>query len=256
MPFRPRRRTRRPRRAYATGTSTFKQQRKRLRRGMLTNMPSTIYSFKRISCGRLLQKTNASASAGATATLNDANNVLSCVTPAAIGSSFYSFGMAFCLKDVPNYTDFTTLFDLYKIPCVVWRLVPLNTTSFGGNNINANTISGWIHMINDEDDYAGVTASDVGIDEIRQYASYKVKNICTQYPFKRKIRPKVSVSGSDGTAFNQAINVRPTWINCAYNEAVHYGMKWVIEIINYTVYAQTVSFKLEPVYYLQFKDIR
>lgn len=212
---------------------------------------------KRVSCGRLMTQYGTSASAGATCTWNSANNVLTLTTPATGGSHYFAIACAFALDDIPSITDFTALFDLYKINAVKFKLLPYYDNAPSATNAGGyGSIAGFIHHVQDDDDIVTPTASDVGIDEIRQYLNYRTQSLQSKRPISRYIRPRISIAGGASGAFTAGVNMRPKWINCAYTNATHYGFKAIIEIFNSSAYASTLIFKIEPTYYLGFKNMR
>lgn len=217
-----------------------------------------IMTVKRFTSGRYLTVYATSQSAGATFTFNDANNLMYCATPAGIGTSYFSYAGCFNLNDVPNSSEFTALFDAYRINCVVFRIYPVATESAtaGSASTSGPAQNGWIHSVIDYDDYAVITASDVGMDELRQYPSYKVKNLASYRPIKRKIYPKLLMAGQSTGGFNMAIQQRPKWIDQANPSCLHYGFKFVIEILNTGNSASYHYFKIEPIYYMSFKNMR
>lgn len=214
-------------------------------------------NVKRFTAGRNMTLVGTAASAGGTITFNAANNLLSLTTSATATTHYFAVSLAFCLNDIPDKTDFTTLFDLYRINCVVVRFFPIATEAATATGIGGTTsVGGWVHHITDDDDYATLTPSDVGIDEIRQYTNYRVQNIASRKPISRKVYPKISMAGAGGGGFTSAINVKRRWINCGYTDTVHYAFKAVWEIYDPAAAVSNISFKVEPVYYLSFKNIR
>lgn len=234
-------------------------RRRTIRRPRRMRMTKTVkLNVKRYTCGRLMTLYGTTASAGATFTFNAANNLMSLTTSATNTTHYFALAMAFCIADIPAVSDFTTLFDQFKLNCVVLRFFPVATEVSTGTSAGGNTsVGGWVHHIIDSDDYATPTASDVGVDDLRQYSGYKVQNLVGRRPISRKIYPKISMAAAGtGGAFNSAVNVPRKWINLAYTDTIHYGFKAVFEIYDPVGVASNLSYKVEPIYYLSFRNIR
>lgn len=212
---------------------------------------------KRITSGRMMTQYNTSASAGSTCTWNSAFNTLTLATAAVGGSHYFGIACAFALDDIPSITDFTALYDLYKICGAKMKIIPYNDTSLVPSNVGGyGACNAIVHHVQDDDDIVAPTASDIGVDELRQYTGYRTQSAASKRYIKRYIRPKISLAGAGAGAFNVAVNVPPKWINCAYTNATHYGFKAIFEIFNTSAVATTFTYKIEPTYYLGFKNVR
>lgn len=219
--------------------------------------PRGMQLVKRVTSGRMMTQYNTSASAGSTCTWNSAFNTLTLVTSAVGGSHFFGIACAFALDDIPSITDFTALYDLYKINGIKMKIIPYNDTSLSPSNVGGyGACSAMVHHVQDDDDIVSPTASDVGVDEIRQYLGYVTQSACSKRPITRYIRPRIALAGAGAGAFTVAVNIRPKWINCAYTNATHYGFKAIFEVFNTSAVATTFTYKIEPTYYLGFKNVR
>lgn len=211
--------------------------------------------IKRTTTSRLMTLISSASSAGSI-TFNSGTNITVIATPASIGVSYHSLSLGFCLTDLPNVSEFTTLFDDYKICGIALKIYPLATNS----NTESTAVSdspqnnGWLHHITDDNDYSGITASDVGIDAIRQYANYRVVNLARRKPIKRYIKPKIAIAGYDGVTTSSIYNTRPQWINTGSTSVPHYAWKGCFEIYNNADSATYQLFKIEATYYVGFKN--
>ena len=111
---------------------------------------------------------------------------------------------AFKLADLPASTDFTNLFDRYKIAGVAVRIIPLLGSGVNGNP--TTTTSLWsipsmvIHMAQDLSDITALGNSASGIDSLRQYEGYRVKsmNNSNGKAISMFIRPKQALATYSG----------------------------------------------------------
>lgn len=119
---------------------------------------------------------------------------------------------SFQLSDLPGYTEFTSLFDQYRIRKVVVRFIPditIATPASGtGNNVAYSAI--------DLDDSTADT-----ITGIEQYGTCVVHN--NVKPFSRIIYPKFAIAAYSGafTSYAQSQG----WVDCASASIQHYGLK-------------------------------
>lgn len=221
--------------------------------------------FKRT--GNLLTTTYAAvavgpAGQGPAVSLNPTEDGMYLVTGvnAVSNSTFYSFAYQFDLGCLPDYTDFTNLFDQYKI-CGVrlkWNMFNTNSTTTSASNQN---IAGIIHSIVDYDDASVMTASAVGIQAMREFESYRSQNLFDARKgsaFKRYVKPHIALAAYGGTVFTSYANKGPTWLDTATGSDIkHYGVKVIVELIaplnNQNSY---IWIKPEATLYIACKNVR
>lgn len=152
----------------------------------------------------------------------------------------YATNYVFKLSDLPNYTEFTSLFDEYKISCIVLKFTPLYPT-----NLSA-TDYGQIYTMIDKDDNATLS-----VVQAQQYQNIKVRG-----GLKGKtivIRPKIKglIYNNSGVTTGQSSLINE-WIDVAYPDVTHYCLK--------NVWTQTpvvtLYQRVEATYYLKFKNVR
>lgn len=185
---------------------------------------------------------------------------LTMTTPAAVGTSFASFGYLFNLNALPNATEFQNLFDSYRIAKVVVKISPLNTVSgtqvAGAPNGNPDT-SGFLHYVIDHDDATSPATTESGIDELRQMAGYKYRRIVGNKPITIVVKPRIATTVyRTGVTSAYAQGKPNTWLDMAYPDVPHYGIKAVLEMVNPNATASTCWLRLETHYYLALKGVR
>lgn len=143
------------------------------------------------------------------------------------------------LSQVPNYTEFTNMFDLYKIKAIKWRFMPR------ANSAEAGTNQGLVKMFTaiDYDDN-----TPVNIGGIMQYESLKTTN--TSQDHVRYVKPRIS-SQVFQAAPNPAYSSTRNWLDCDFPSVPHYGLKLVLQQLP----AGTQSFDIQVTYYLAFKNV-
>jgi hypothetical protein len=123
------------------------------------------------------------------------------------------------LGNMPNPTDFTALFDQYRILEVAFTFTPYATSSTSASV--STTFPGIIGSWIDYDD-ANLPAN---IQEGQQYDSFQ-RNTAT-LPFTRIVKPR-SASAAYSGAFTSYQNVYGQWIDAASPNVQFYGLKTVI----------------------------
>lgn len=142
--------------------------------------------------------------------------------PAA--SNFFTFAYAPCLNDVVGDTDFTNLFDQYKIGRVMFkfRLVTNPDASNTQNTTattNAANVYPLLYLFPDHDD---ITAP-ASINEVRERAGVKCAVLRPNSFVKYSIRPTTITPITSGTIRN-----RPQWLDVNSATTPHYGLKGML----------------------------
>lgn len=125
------------------------------------------------------------------------------------------------LSDLPSYTEFTSLFDSYRINGVALTLEFNHNSSESGATGGGQTIPNLITAM----DYDNATLLN-NENQYLQYATYKCRQM--NHPIKLFWRPK-TVSPVYGTgAFSSYSETKKDWIDCAYPGVEYYGLKYRI----------------------------
>lgn len=147
----------------------------------------------------------------------------------------------FSLSDLPNSTEFTNLYDMYKINCVKIKFLPQQTQSISIGSINNPNASARFFSAIDYNDGAQPTS----IDELRQYQTCKYTPILRQH--KRVIfKPKIL----DTNGFSIA-----PWMSTASPNANYFGLKVAVEPIDSTS-TLSMIYTVECTYYMSFKQVK
>lgn len=125
----------------------------------------------------------------------------------------------FKLSNLVNYSDFTNLYDAYKIKKVILRIEP---TSDGNDLYNIGTLSNkFIRVVHDYDD-AGVLTAEADYFEYQNMKSYPA---CGGV-IKITLYPKVAGMTYRGVATTGYSQIRPPFLDTASSADVpHYGIK-------------------------------
>lgn len=148
----------------------------------------------------------------------------------------------FTLADLPNASDFTNLFDFYRICGVKLQFIPqANSNDTGASDPLSIPI---FHYIADYDDSIGFANENQALEK------EGIKTRRLDKPFNYYIVPRVSNEiYNNGVTTAYALNKKKQWIDGNSSGVAHFGLKaWVT-----TAAVYTLRFKIYATYYLQFK---
>ncbi|AUM61688.1 capsid [uncultured virus] len=145
-------------------------------------------------------------------------------------------GYSFSLEDLPNYTEFTALYDMYKINAVKITFIPKVTVSTSTTSINnPDNYARFFSVI----DYNSATASTT--DQLRQYQTARFTRLLRTH--KRYIyKPKLLTSISTSTT---------QWLSTSTANANYFGLIYSIEPTT-----ATMTFGVEAKFYLSFRNVK
>lgn len=153
----------------------------------------------------------------------------------------------FSLNAIPNHTEFTALYDQYKINMIKIQYIPRGNST----DIQTGTTTGQstgLFTVLDYDDNNVPTS----IDELMQYQNMKMSR--SHQIHKRIIKPlaRINVVGSLGAGVNGMYGHRNPWIDCNSPNVPHFGIKYAIQQVPNG--SQIYDVKID--YYLAFKNVR
>lgn len=227
----------------------------RMTRGFLTNPYSGIHRFRRTV--NIAGETGTSRANNITVSAANTHFLMGGTSAAQYTLSYGQLTYYMAIANLPNLSEFTNLFDSYRINSVTLKFIPYATatmdpTAFGASNCI-------MHWVKDFDDVTLPASGETGIAALEQYPGYRRQNMnASSKGITVKIRPRAATSLYQGafTAYAQAS--RNTWINCANPDVQHYGFKACFELYNGTTTGvNTVfPFRVEATYDLSFKGVR
>lgn len=154
--------------------------------------------------------------------------------------------LSFKLSDLPNYTEFTNLYDEYRIKAVKLHFVPTSnsnvaqdTSGTTGGQTSVPALYTWI----DTDDNTAPTQLTQG----QQFQTFKAHGMLDRMRV-RSLVPEVSTALYSGS-FTSYGQVKNQWIDNNSPSVVHYGLKYAI--MNGT--ASYGALDIVATYYLEFR---
>ena len=152
-----------------------------------------------------------------------------------------SDGKTFTLSSCPSYTQYTALFDQYRILGVRYEYISKGVTP----TTSLADFIPMIHTVIDHDDSTPFTSMQECMDDRRVKSS--------QFPYGARhsvyVRPRTSFDA--GNVANSAIAKWGLWLDCDTPQVLHYGLKTVFSgVIGSNI---TLSYDLKETWYLEFR---
>lgn len=136
------------------------------------------------------------------------------------------WAMDFQLSYLPNFGEFTDLFDKYKINYVDVQFIydhnAAEINSSAGTNSNANMGIPTLYFVRDYDDRAVLTS----VDNYLEYEDCVVRRM--DKPMTFRVYPRVSMAAYSG-AWTSYTNSKAPWLDCNSPSVQHFGIKWGID---------------------------
>lgn len=130
--------------------------------------------------------------------------------------------MTFTLASLPNYTEFTTLFDHYRINYIdlLW-VYSKNTAESNNYTTDKHQMPMLLTAIDKNDAVAMDEAS------LMQYPSFRVDQL--DRPIRRRIYPKPTVAAYSGAFTSYMSPTGNPWIDTQSPGVQYYGCKFIIK---------------------------
>lgn len=136
---------------------------------------------------------------------------------------------------LPSYTEFTSLYDQYKITTAVFYIQLVNNPD-AGNILNSTTAgnnsSNWypkLWYVRDYDDSTSMT-----LDQIRQYSTAKCVVLRPNKTFRIATKPAVLMQAYDTAVSTAYIPKHNQWIDAGNYSTPLYGIKFILDTIDLT----------------------
>lgn len=159
----------------------------------------------------------------------------------ATGANTYA-AYSFKLNDLPDYTEFTQLYDSYKFSGVTMHYYPQQTQDDASSAANT---TGLMHSVIDYDDATAPTT----INELMEYQNHKITPF--NHQLRRFFKPKAA-SAVYTTSFVGFENASG-WLDCANPDIAHYGFKTGLNTVSS---GASTGYRLFMTYYVKFKAVR
>lgn len=161
----------------------------------------------------------------------------------------------FRLDMLPNYTEFSNLFDQYRINMVVCKLIHRGN-SLSMIESNNNNLAG-LPIVYDVIDLDDATAAGSKTD-ILQYSKHHMNTLtANRRIITRRIYPRtLNTIYRTGVTSAYALNNRKQWLDMAQLDIPHYGWKYWIEVPQSTGTIVNANFDFMVTVYFQCRQAR
>lgn len=212
----------------------------------LTTIPNRTHMFRRVGVKTMIYVTGAGTITYVGDPGLDSGITLSTVYSDTI-TNFYQFGWShnFRLQNVLAPTDFTNLYDRYKIVGVKYRIFYHQNQA----QVQGAQMLPLMHFSLDSDD----STAPGSLSAVSAKGDCKTKVLGNQQYIQMYIRPKVA-----GSLYQSGVTAaydveKSKWINSTYPAVEHYGIKtWLNNV--YMAVGVNTAISIEPVYYIACKD--
>lgn len=131
-------------------------------------------------------------------------------------------GLTFSLGMLPNSTEFTNLFDQFRICAVKLEIVPRYTSS----DMNPQATAPLLPNIHTVIDYNDISTPG-NLDTLFQYQNYKRTRGNTIH--KRYFKPAVLAAAYEGAVTTAYTSTWNRWLDTLDSGTLHYGLKYCID---------------------------
>jgi len=152
------------------------------------------------------------------------------------------------LAFLPDYTDFTYLFDVYKITGVQVTWMYNHNSSENPSGVQ-NAGLPILTVIQDQDDGTAPTS----LSAMYQYGTCKVYRL--DKPVTKFFRVKQSTLVDTATGTGYAVG-KNTWIDANHADANYYGFKWAVECPGQVNNNVSGTLRVAIKYYFKCKDTK
>lgn len=154
---------------------------------------------------------------------------------------------------LPNFSDFTSLYDQYKIKKIVFRIErPFTSNALdGGTSGNTSTTNKFIRCVHDYDGGANLVQEY----QYLEYQNVKSYPACGTGPIRITLYPKLQNAVFRNDSFNTYANttINPQWIDVANTDVNHFGIRlWTPQL----AVGNTQSYRVFASVILQCKNTR
>ena len=186
-------------------------------------------------------------------------------TVSATSGSEYDITNTFSLDQVKTYSDFTSLYDKFKItgvqviismisnPNATLAPAPVANTNVNGATqyVNQQNFYPRLWYVQDPDD-----AASISIDALKERQGVKFKVLKPNAPIKIFVKPSVLVQ-TYKTSVSTGYGPKRMWLDVATGLSVpHYALKMAIDNCGYAWQSTgPPQFRIEYKYYLAFKGV-
>lgn len=170
------------------------------------------------------------------------------------GTTFTGAAYTFLLSDLPNFAEFTALYDWYKIMGVQFTMIPNSNVNLDSATTGVNIGTNFYNRVATVIDYNDDT-TPTAMDTLRQYGNCKMYS--NNRIIKRFFKPRPVVTMDEDAESGGTTGLgeasRKQWIATASNSTEYFALKVGIQHVNPG--ANFTAYNCEAKIYLAFKSV-
>jgi len=171
-----------------------------------------------------------------------------------ISTANQGYPLSFKFSDLINSSDFTTLYDRYRIDlvCIEFQLMTNPDSSYGFNAATANGANFYpkLWYKQDYDDDSTPTLAEIKQNSLTKCAVMEPNKIIRVFCKPAILAQTYRTTTTTGYAPQWGV-----WIDMAQTDVPHYGVKWVMETNNVTP-STLFTYNYSVKYFFTCKDVR
>jgi len=157
--------------------------------------------------------------------------------------------ITFQLNEIPTSSEFTSLYDQYKIAAVKLEIIPRYNVGQSAAAVGAGTYP-WIGQVFTALDYDGGAALTT-VNQLMEYQNVHMTR--TTNIHKRYLKPRL-LNNLDNQGIGAAHNPIKSFVDSAFPGVVHYGVRYSIP--QFAPLSDVIKFDIVKTFYLKFKNVR
>lgn len=164
-----------------------------------------------------------------------------------VAGAVFAGNLQFTLNAVNGYTEFTGLFDSYRIAFVEVIFTP--RFNFGAVNAVGNNLYPKLYTVIDLDD----ASAPASIAVLLEYGTCRKTNY--DQAITRRIKPFATKAVYNGSTPFSGYSMANDWMDCDYPDIRYYGLKYAIEA-GQVGQTNLQTWSIDFIYYIECKFIR
>lgn len=177
---------------------------------------------------------------------------------AGTGSAGAGYAEAFTFNQLPNYTEFDTLYDRYMLTTIILKVQMIanpESSYYPASTTLANAMN-WYPKFWYYPDYDDNTAPS-SLDEVKQHAKAKHFVLQPNKEFTIVIKPAVNIQTYRTSTTTGYSPKWKQWIDIAQVDVPHFGVKYFIDTNEIDpIDTQRPNIRIERLFYFKCKDVR
>lgn len=180
-------------------------------------------------------------------------------TPAIL-DEYFGYSESFSIDKLPNYLEFTHLFDEYRITGIKYYLIFQGNTNFVYETYFA-AMPIELQYVIDYDDVVAPPNTVTGWTELQEHANCKLKQVSNQsrsvfsFTFSPRVQEMVY---NTPTTTSYGTGQKGRWLDCDSPSTPHYGLKYILHIPKVNVGGAAFQVRVDAYadYFMEFKGVR